>query len=104
MDNVSYKLLNKHNKGYKKVTKGPCNFCLEQSTFRVILVDGRNRLACTRCLNSVKYNKRYKPIQHPIIKVTHFTKKDYITRTWYRIKRYFTGDHIYGPFKIKRKK
>ena len=104
MTEVKYKFMNKHNTSYKQVTKAPCKYCLENSTFRVIMVDGVNRLACTRCLKSCRFNKRYKPIQHPIIKVTRFTRRDYMLRRWYRIKTYFTGNHIYGPFNIKRKK
>lgn len=114
MNAVVYKFRDKNNKSYEGVTKAVCKHCLEKSTFRVIAVEThndstgnleiQNRLACTRCLKSCRYNKKYKPIQHPVIKVTHFTREDYLRRTWLRIKRYFTGDHIYGPFKRKRTK
>lgn len=113
MTEVRY-VRNKYNTDYNKVTKAVCKYCLEKSTFRVIQkvevneatgnTELQNRLACTRCLNSCRYNKKYKPIQHPVIKVTHFTKQDYIRRTWLRCKRYFLGDHLYGPFKRKRTK
>ena len=101
---VKYKHANKHNTNYDQVTKAPCRYCLEQSTFRVTSINGVNHLTCTRCLKSCRFNKKFKPIQHPIIKVTHFTTQDYITRTWYRIKRWFTGDHVRGRFGRRRKK
>jgi len=104
MTNVKYKERNKHNTSYSKVTKAVCRHCLEYSTFRIITVDNINRLACTRCLKSCRFNKKLKPIQHGIIKVTHLTREEKIKRTIYRIHRWFTGDHIYGPFGRKRKK
>lgn len=111
-----YKHGGKHDVDYRKSVKGVCRHCLEEATFRVVLIETKNddgpseksqmvnHVACTRCLMSMKYNKKMKIIQHPIIKVTHFTTQDKIKRQWYRIKRWFTGDHIYGPFGRKRKK
>lgn len=112
---VRYDKRNKHNKAtHEAQTKGPCRHCLEEATFRVISVDKPHAqtgniekvkmVACTRCLKQCRYNKRFKLIQHPLIKITHFTWQDYVRRTWYRTKRYFLGDHIYGPFKRRRKK
>ena len=111
MTDVKYKFQNKNN---EKVTKATCKHCLEAATFRIIAVERTNkvtgnkemanRVSCTRCLKSCRYNKKYKVIQHPIIKVTHFTREELLTRKWYRIKRWFTGDHVYGPFGRKRTK
>jgi len=111
-----YKFGSKHDVSYNKATKGVCRFCLEKASFRVIQIENKvddgtgtkkkqmvNYVACTRCLKSVKYNKRFKIIQHPIIKVTHLTKLEKLRRKYYRIKRYFIGDHIYKSFGRKRK-
>lgn len=114
MTKVKYKFNDKNNKGYDTVTKAPCRHCLEHATFRVITVEEENeatgqlqhinRVSCTRCLRSCRYNKKYKIIQHPIVKVTYFSRRDLLLRKWYRFKRYIIGDHIYGPFGRKRKK
>ena len=107
----------KHDVSYGKAVKAVCIHCLEKSTFRVVQIETKkddgsghkksqmvNHVACTRCLKSMKHNKRMKIIQHPIIKVTHFTTQEKIQRQWYRIKRWFIGDHIYKSFGRKRKK
>lgn len=94
--------------GRAKVNKGTnvhrCRHCLELSTFRVFQANGVNMLACVMCLNSCRYNKS-KPIhKHSIVRTTPLTFKDKVNRQWLRIKVYFTGNHIYGPFKRRRKK
>lgn len=107
----------KHDVSYAKSVKAVCNFCLEKATFRVVQIEVKNddgtghkksqmvnHVACTRCLKSVKYNKKIKIIQHGIIKVTHFTTQEKVQRQWLRIKRWFIGDHIYKSFGRKRKK
>lgn len=115
MTEVKYKHGGKHDTPYTKTVKAICNNCLEPSTFRVVQIekeydDGTagtktqlvNHVACTRCLKSVKYNKRIKIIQHGIIKVTHLTKLEKIQRQVNRTKRWFIGDHIYKSFGRKR--
>ena len=112
MNNVRYIHGSKHDVPYKRTVKATCGFCLERATFRVVLIEVTdengsrmvNHVACTRCLKTVRYNKRIKIIQHSIIKVVYLTTEEKITRQYKRIKRWFTGDHIYKSFGRKRTK
>lgn len=113
MSKVLYMNGGKHDVPYAQAVKAVCNYCLEKATFRVVRIEvfhtaGSsqmvNHVACTRCLKSVKYNKGLKIIQHGIIKVVHLNTQDKLQRQYYRIKRWFTGDHIYKSFGRKRKK
>lgn len=77
-----------------------CNFCLELTNMRIVTANGTNRIACIICLNSVRFSK-YKPLQeHLIIRTTPLTNWEVIKRQFRRI---FIGNHVYGPFGIKRK-
>ena len=81
-----------------------CNKCLELSTFRVFQANGVNRIACVICLNSVRYNKS-KSIQDQGITINrNLNLKEVFTRYVLRFKTYLLGNHIYGPFKRRRKK
>jgi len=98
---VRFHKLAKVNKG-KNVHR--CAHCLELSTFRVFQLNGANRLGCVICLNSCKYRKHLEVWQHKVVRLKKLEFKDLLKRQWLRTKVYFKGNHIYGPFKIRRRK
>ncbi len=98
---VKFHTLAKVNKG-KNVHR--CKYCLELSTFRIIQINGINRLACIFCLNNCRYRKHLSIAKHEIIRSSKLNYKELVNRQWLRVKVYFTGNHIYGPFKRRRKK
>ena len=81
-----------------------CVHCLELSTFRVFQSNGVNRLACVMCLNSCRYHKHQAVNAHTIVRTTKLKFKEKVKRQWLRTKVYFTGNHIYKPFKRRRNK
>jgi hypothetical protein len=87
-----------------------CAFCFEKSIFRTFKMINEktgqyeNRLACTMCLNNVKYNKKMPLIQHRIIMKRPLNNRDKFKRQLRRIKEYFFGNNVYKPFKIRRRK
>jgi len=99
--NIQYKFSSKQN---KRPLKAVCAKCLEDTVFRIVTVDGTNQVSCVRCLKYVKYNKKFKVAQHPIVKHTHLDARDKFRRMFFRVARWFKGDHIYKPFGRKRKK
>ena len=81
-----------------------CKFCFELSTFRVIQANGVNRLACIICLNSVRFNKGFKLNEQGITLNRNMTLNEVLKRYALRLKTFFFGNHIYGPFGRRRTK
>jgi hypothetical protein len=81
-----------------------CGNCFELSTFRVFQANGKNRVACVLCLNSVRYNKT-KPLSEQGITLNkELTLNEVCKRYKFRLKTFFFGNHIYGPFGRRRTK
>ena len=101
MPEISYKFRDKNN---ERPLQATCAYCLENSTFRIISIDGVNHVSCVRCLKYCRYYKRFKVAQHPIVLPIHLSKKMLVLRAFKRVKRWVLGDHVYGYFGRKRSK
>jgi len=82
---------------------GICSHCLERSIFRIVAVNKINKLACTRCLKSDWYYKN-QPLKSNPMFFREAMSIDYrAIRLYKRAISFIKGNHVYFPFKIKRK-
>jgi len=91
-----------HKLNTQRVT-GVCAHCLESSIFRIVAVNKTNRLVCTRCLKSDWYYKN-EPLKNNPMFFKDVMSIDYkAIRLYKRIVTFFKGNHVFYPFRIRRK-
>lgn len=101
LHSVAYSKSSKINHNQKLVRR--CNSCLEKVIMRTVVINGRESLACTLCLNSAPLVKGKTLTSNPMIFKGEFTKGHIFERALIRFMTFLGGNHVFFPFKIRRK-
>ena len=97
----TYSHLHKVNTG--KPLTGICRYCFEDSIFRVVQLHKINSLVCTRCRRSARLYKVSKARYNRMLLRRPLDRLQKFERIFKRIHMYFKGNHVFYPFRIKRK-